>query len=52
MTPLKLFVVDAWLPTPDRDSASLRMFNLLQLLREFGDVTFAEQMILRRDVRG
>ncbi len=41
MTPLKLFVVDAWLPTPDRDSASLRMFNLLQLLREFGDVTFA-----------
>jgi glycosyltransferase involved in cell wall biosynthesis len=38
---LKLLVVDAWVPTPDRDSASLRMFNLLQLLREFGDVTFA-----------
>jgi glycosyltransferase involved in cell wall biosynthesis len=41
--PLRLLVVDAWLPTPDRDSASLRMFNLLQLLREFGDITFAAE---------
>ena len=38
---MNLLVVDAWLPTPDRDSASLRMLNLLQLLREFGEVTFA-----------
>jgi glycosyltransferase involved in cell wall biosynthesis len=38
---VKIFVLDAWLPTPDRDSASGRMFNLLQILREFGGVTFA-----------
>lgn len=38
---MKILVVDAWLPTPDRDSASLRMFALLQVLREFGEVTFA-----------
>ncbi len=38
---MNLLVVDAWLPTPDIDSASLRMCNLLQLLREFGEVTFA-----------
>ena len=38
---MKLLVVDAWLPTPNIDSASQRMCNLLGLLREFGEVTFA-----------
>lgn len=38
---MKILVVDAWLPTPDRDSASLRMVNLLRILCEFGEVTFA-----------
>lgn len=31
-----LLVVDSELPRPDRDSGSLRMFNLLRLLREDG----------------
>ena len=36
-----VLVVDAWLPTPDRDSASLRMMNLLRLLKELSNqVTF------------
>lgn len=38
---MNILVIDAWLPTPERDSASLRMFHLLDLLREFGSVTFA-----------
>jgi glycosyltransferase involved in cell wall biosynthesis len=37
-----VLVVDAWLPTPDRDGASLQMVQLLGLLRErAGGVTFA-----------
>lgn len=32
----QILVVDALLPRPDRDSASLRQFNLLRLLREQG----------------
>lgn len=38
---MNILVMDAWLPTPDRDAASLRMFQLLGLLTEFGQVTFA-----------
>lgn len=38
---MNVLVIDAWLPTPDRDSASLRMFRLLGLLTEFGTVTLA-----------
>jgi glycosyltransferase involved in cell wall biosynthesis len=33
---LNILILDAWLPTPDRDSASLRMANLLAVLRELG----------------
>ena len=29
-------IVDAWLPTPDRDAASFRMVNLLHILRGLG----------------
>lgn len=29
-------IVDAWLPTPDRDAASFRMVNLMALFRELG----------------
>lgn len=37
----RVLVIDACTPMPDRDSGSLRMFNLLQLLREEGHaVTF------------
>ena len=37
----RVLVIDACTPTPDRDSGSLRMFNLLRLLREEGHaVTF------------
>ncbi|MFT3756256.1 MAG: glycosyltransferase [Pseudoxanthomonas sp.] len=32
----QVLVIDAQLPQPDRDSASLRLFNLLRLLREEG----------------
>ncbi len=32
----RVLVIDACTPTPDRDSGSLRMFNLLRLLREEG----------------
>lgn len=36
-----VLVIDAWLPTPDRDAASLRMVNLLTLLKELNcEVTF------------
>lgn len=31
-----LLVVDAWVPTPDKDSGSLRMVNLLRLLMDMG----------------
>lgn len=38
----RVFVADYALPTPDRDSGSVRMFNLLMLLREQGfKITFA-----------
>ena len=33
---MRVLVIDACTPTPDRDSGSLRMFNLLKLLREEG----------------
>lgn len=46
---MNILVIDAWLPTPDRDSASLRMFHLLELLREFGAVTFAADDLYARD---
>lgn len=46
---MNILVVDAWLPTPDRDAASLQMSNLLQLLQEFGRVTFgADDFAARR----
>lgn len=32
--PRRILVVDAYTPTPDQDSGSLRMFNLLRLLTE------------------
>ena len=32
----RVLVIDTCYPTPDRDSGSLRMFNMLSLLREFG----------------
>jgi glycosyltransferase involved in cell wall biosynthesis len=36
-----ILVIDVWMPTPDRDSASLRIVNLLSLLKEMaGKVTF------------
>jgi len=38
----RAFVVDIYLPTPDRESGSLRLVNLFTLLRELGfKVTFA-----------
>jgi glycosyltransferase involved in cell wall biosynthesis len=38
---LTAFVVDYALPKPDRDSGSLRMFNMLAILQEAGfDITF------------
>ncbi len=40
--PYSILVLDAWLPTPDRDSASQRMVNLLAVLQELGaNLTFA-----------
>ncbi|MFC4727805.1 glycosyltransferase [Coralloluteibacterium thermophilus] len=33
----RVLVVDAEMPRPDRDSASLRLFNLMRLLRQRGD---------------
>ena len=36
-----ILIVDSYTPTPDQDSGSLRMLNLMRLLREFGyAVTF------------
>ena len=32
----QLLIVEAWLPRPDRDSGSLRLLNLMRLLREEG----------------
>ncbi len=38
----RAFVVDIYLPTPDRESGSLRLVNLFALLRELGfKITFA-----------
>ncbi len=38
----RVLVVDAYILTPDRESGSLRMFNLMQILREMGyRVTFS-----------
>ncbi|WP_234569450.1 glycosyltransferase [Rhodohalobacter sp. 614A] len=38
---LNVLVIDLWMPTPDRDSASLRMINLLKILSEkTGKLTF------------
>ncbi len=31
-----ILIVDSYTPTPDQDSGSLRMLNLMRLLREFG----------------
>ncbi len=47
----RLLVVDQRLPTPDQDSASVRMFAILRLLRRLGhDVTFVSDC--RRSQRG
>ncbi|MCB0209223.1 MAG: glycosyltransferase [Anaerolineae bacterium] len=36
-----ILVIDVWMPTPDRDSASLRIVNLLSILEQMvGRVTF------------
>lgn len=32
----QILIVEAWLPRPDRDSGSLRLLNLMRLLREEG----------------
>jgi glycosyltransferase involved in cell wall biosynthesis len=41
MKDLSILVIDVWRPTPDRDSASLRIVNLLSLLAQMvGKVTF------------
>jgi GT2 family glycosyltransferase len=32
----RILVMDHYIPTPDRDSGSLRMFNLLMILRDIG----------------
>jgi hypothetical protein len=38
---LSILVLDVWMPTPDRDSASLRIVNLLSILAQLaGRVTF------------
>ncbi|TYP00073.1 GT2 family glycosyltransferase [Geothermobacter ehrlichii] len=40
----RVLVVDALVPTPDRDSGSLRMFNILKILVEMGcKVTFVPE---------
>ena len=44
-----MLVVDAWMPTPDLDSASLRIVNLLSLLKEMSrSVTFGTDDPLSR----
>ena len=35
-TPRRVLIVDAYTPTPDQDSGSLRMVNLMRLLRTLG----------------
>ena len=41
MNDLSILVIDVWPPTPDRDSASLRIVNLLFILEQMvGKVTF------------
>lgn len=41
MNDLSILVIDVWMPTPDRDSASLRIVNLLSVLEGMaGQVTF------------
>lgn len=37
MKDLSILVVDVWMPTPDRDSASLRIVNLLSILEKMVD---------------
>lgn len=45
----RVLVVDTWIVTPDRDSGSVRMFAILQLLRELGhEVTFVSESEERR----
>jgi GT2 family glycosyltransferase len=44
----RVLVVDALTPQPDRDAGSLRMFNLMQLMRELGfKVTFMPANLAR-----
>jgi O-antigen biosynthesis protein len=39
--PPRLLVVDAWLPTPDRDAASYQMMQLLRIFRQLSlEITF------------
>ncbi|HSM72339.1 MAG TPA: glycosyltransferase, partial [Anaerolineales bacterium] len=41
MKDLSILVIDVWMPTPDRDSASLRIVNLLSILEQIaGKLTF------------
>lgn len=41
MKNLSILVIDAWMPLPDRDSASLRIVNLLSILEQLaGNITF------------
>lgn len=35
-TPPSILIIDAWVPTPDQDSGSLRMVQLLQVARSLG----------------
>ena len=37
MKGLSVLVIDVWMPTPDRDSASLRIVNLLSILEQMTD---------------
>jgi len=40
-TPKRVLIIDAYTPTPDQDSGSLRMVNVMRLLRSLGyQVTF------------
>ena len=45
---MKPFVVDAWLPDPPTGTCLEADVQLVTLLREFGDVTFAVQMFASR----
>ena len=41
LLPPRLLVVDAWLPTPDRDAASYQMMQLLRIFRQLSlEITF------------